>query len=329
VEEFVSALRNGEVTATGSPLDVDGRVSLTPMQFLDISLDYTSDDWRFTPKPSKGSGGFREVLVPTGEVLKRWRPLPPPMPKGLPQVLRPDHAGYMTVFHALLWIATQGGMDDFDPVDATRWQQAFGALLPALSSGQVPLTGIGSRGREVVEPHVLADCRFEPPLGAAPEGLNFGTDLYLRSSLYIDDVHWRGGFDDALMVGLSVKWGRLMVPSDAVAARWPFSLAVPQQTGAPGRPTSMHHVQREFTRTAEAGELEATLRAESRILAGWLVRAHPNAVPLTPKAIENKLRGRDLALRAVHRRALLQEVPHPAGGRVQGPAAEQRQRSRW
>ena len=35
--------------------------------------------------------------------------------------------------------------------------------------------------------------------------------LFLRSYPYLDDEHWRGGFDDALVNRRGTRWSRLMV----------------------------------------------------------------------------------------------------------------------
>jgi hypothetical protein len=122
--------------------------------------------------------------------------------------------------------------------------------------------------------------------------------IYLRSYPYLDEEHWRGGFDDALMNRSGIKWDRLMVAKDDVREQWSFKLSRPGRTGAPGRPTSMHIVLEELERRGLAGEIEAGVRAEAAALAKWFSAAYPGAPPLTAKTIENRIRSRFRALKA-------------------------------
>ena len=65
---------------------------------------------------------------------------------------------------------------------------------------------------------------------------------------------------------------------------------IPNTTGAPGRPTSMHLVESEFHRRAEEGLIASTLVEESKQLSEWLKRTYPKAPPATPKTIRNRSR---------------------------------------
>ena len=62
------------------------------------------------------------------------------------------------------------------------------------------------------------------------------------------------------------------------------------ETGAPGRPSSMHLIKPEFQRRADAGLLEKSLNKESQALVAWLNATHPAMPPLTPKTVANNLR---------------------------------------
>jgi hypothetical protein len=62
------------------------------------------------------------------------------------------------------------------------------------------------------------------------------------------------------------------------------------QTGAPGRPTSMHLVEAEYRARWDRGEAKTSIGAEAELLAEWLQKKHPDAPPLTPKTIANRLR---------------------------------------
>ena len=136
----------------------------------------------------------------------------------------------MTVFHALLWIATSGGTERFAPDDGDRWQKAFDMLLPELASGHVALTGERLGERAVIHPYVLAACRFAPPFGAMPAGLLHATDLYLRSYPYIDEEHWRAASTTpwwwACRSAGRGSWSRRTLSSQA----WPFGSDMPTMT---------------------------------------------------------------------------------------------------
>jgi hypothetical protein len=66
--------------------------------------------------------------------------------------------------------------------------------------------------------------------------------------------------------------------------------SVSDRTGAPGRPTSRHLVEREFRRRAEADDVCDTLRKEALTLSRWLETAHPGYAPMRPKTVENCIR---------------------------------------
>ena len=89
-----------------------------------------------------------------------------------------------------------------------------------------------------------------------------------------------------------------MVLKSEVAHHWPFSLAqasgktpvTTYQSGAPGRPTSMHLVEVEFRARWDRGEAETSIGAEAQMLSEWLQKEHRDAPQLTAKAIANRLR---------------------------------------
>jgi hypothetical protein len=63
------------------------------------------------------------------------------------------------------------------------------------------------------------------------------------------------------------------------------------RTGAAGRPTSMHLIEREMRSRAANGHLALTLSEETEILSQWLSDAHPDMPPVKPKSMGNSLRG--------------------------------------
>jgi hypothetical protein len=63
----------------------------------------------------------------------------------------------------------------------------------------------------------------------------------------------------------------------------------PIATGAPGRPTSMHLVERELDRRIAAGDSWPNKTSAAQELSDWLRLNHKYAPQLTPKTIRNKL----------------------------------------
>lgn len=70
------------------------------------------------------------------------------------------------------------------------------------------------------------------------------------------------------------------------------------ETGAPGRPSSMHLVVLKLRERAKAGRLETTVKGEAAALAAWFKANHPDKAPPTAKTIENNIRAEYRHLRA-------------------------------
>jgi hypothetical protein len=66
--------------------------------------------------------------------------------------------------------------------------------------------------------------------------------------------------------------------------------ALPERTGAPGRPTSMHLIRAEYHARWERGEVLDSIGEEAEALSRWLMNTHPTAPSPTPKTIANNLR---------------------------------------
>ncbi|MHB2166476.1 hypothetical protein [Alsobacter sp. R-9] len=287
--QLMDRLRLGTLTATGVPLPDGPRQYISQVEWIDLDIDTDSEDDRFHRMGAAGTGSYGFVLVPRNHVVRFWKPGPPPMIHDLPTVVRPDGPGFMTVFHALLWLATSGGRETVEIGDTSRWQMAFELLMPQIASGHIPLTGERDGVREVIPALTVAACRFVGPFVGVPSDLTNGSDLYLRSQPYAGDEQWRNGFDDALLVGQQERWTRLMVPKEKVAEIWPFDLAVPRRTGAPGRPTSMDLIRSEFDRRVAEGILEERVGKEAAALRDWLQRTHEGALVPTVKTIRNNI----------------------------------------
>lgn len=71
----------------------------------------------------------------------------------------------------------------------------------------------------------------------------------------------------------------------------------PEIKRARGRPTSRHLVMAELEHRGKEDELKMTLREEAEHLMNWLSDAHPDAVPIKRKTIENYARKRFRAMK--------------------------------
>jgi hypothetical protein len=70
----------------------------------------------------------------------------------------------------------------------------------------------------------------------------------------------------------------------------PVATVMTFTTGTPGRPTSKHLVEAEAKRRFDIDEVPETLADFASSLSDWLKKSHPQAAPMTKKAIENAFR---------------------------------------
>jgi hypothetical protein len=117
-------------------------------------------------------------------------------------------------------------------------------------------------------------------------------------------VIWTGlCFDRKQLVAASVTGGGTGINANATLTQADATLSAsaslqpqpalavtPLVTGAPGRPTSMHLVEREYRDRWQRGEAKTGIGAEAKALAEWLRTEHPDAPQLKPKTIANRLR---------------------------------------
>jgi hypothetical protein len=296
-ESLWCCLREGMIRATGVGLESGKRAEIAAIEWAELKPFETEngcDEVRLAPFGT----GYRQVELPSKGVRLIW-PEPKP-PVSLPDVMPPEGDGYMPLFFAALWIATTGGTIGFNPQEESIWRHAFGELLATIASERVRVIGTKEGSRLPVPAYLFADCGVDHPYADASMEIMMSEELYLRSYPYIDEEHWRRGFDDSLINRHGNHWSRLIVSKEDVRARWPFHLPTARASGAPGRPTSMQLVLDEFERRALA-DLEATVTAEAERLAHWLAATHPTAPKLTAKTIRNKIASRFRELRAARK----------------------------
>jgi hypothetical protein len=207
----------------------------------------------------------------------------------LPELMKPDGAGYMPLYCAAQWIATHGGTLEIDPSDERVWHEAFRELLNRIASEEVNVIGVRDSVTEQVSGIHFASCSVDYPFSEPSLDLILSEELCLVSRAYIDDKHWRNGCDDSLQHKGGARWRRLAVLKADVARCWPFAAALDHRTGAPGRPSAMHVVEEEHRARWARGEAQSSISAEAAYLSQWLTNTHPTMPRVTAKTIRNRL----------------------------------------
>ena len=210
-------------------------------------------------------------------------------PNRLPEPVKPDGAGYMALYCAAQWIATRSGTLEINPLDEGLWREAFKDLLDRIASEDVKVVGVRNGVTENISGIHFASCLVAYPFSDTRLVLILSEELCLFSRPYLDDEHWRGGFDDSLEDRRGARWRRLMVLKADVARYWPFAEALDHRTGAPGRPSAMYLVEEEYRARWARGEAHSRIGAEADYLSQWLANTHPTIPRVTTKTIRNRL----------------------------------------
>jgi hypothetical protein len=191
----------------------------------------------------------------------------------LPELVKPDGSGYMPLYCAAQWIVTRGGTLEINPLDEALWREAFKDLLDHIASKDVKVVGMREGATETVSGRLFASCSVNYPFSDL-RYLIFSKELCLFSRPYLDDEHWRGGFDDSLEVRGRARWRRLMVHKADVARCWPFAAAASETGGGNGPPT--HTLAARPTQLGERTPRKQPLRERAQRA---LDELYPNGVP--------------------------------------------------
>ncbi len=293
LKKLYVAFAHGEVSVRATELGTLRRVKIPPAAWPEMKWIEEKGGW-LVPR-SSGTESYVDVTLESKDVLAAW-PRDREAVARLPEAVPPTGAGYMPLSSAVQWIATSGGSKTIDLNDRAPWDAAFRELLDQIASGEVTATGVRRGRRSRIDAETFANIPFEHAFGSP--SLAFASEVYLHACPYLDEEHWRGGFDDRLVLGLADECRLLTVSRRDVAKLWPFGLhvedlsSVPLRSGAPGKPTSMHLVEEEFLRRHEADEIAPKVSQEAAYLEGWLRSSYPKHPRLTAKAIANHLSGR-------------------------------------
>lgn len=289
--ELWKMLRRGCVRATGVDCASGERVDipLDDWQDLEATQEGETDVLRSMARYPHGPR-FTDVLIEAKSIRQLW------LPKFEAQysdilLIAPDGDGYMSLFSAAHWIATRGGAETAAP-DFESWRSAYGALLEKVVAGKIEIIGTNNAGPPAsIEGHVFADCQIAYPFEDTDDELMLGNELVLVSRPYIDEDHWRSGFDDSLCNCKGPCWTRIRALKDDVLALWPFiSDKASYRSGNPGRPSSKEIVLAEYRVRCERGEMGTSQRSDAKKLQQFLREKHPNAPPASWQAIEAYIR---------------------------------------
>ena len=298
-----AALSQNEVQAAGIDTATNLRTPIPDHAWLDLTTieERGRDVLRFRePRGGLSSRGYDDVVFRRQNILAMWQPRRPEVCEGdVSSQIRPDEGtGYMPLYCAAHWIATKGSTLQIDPLDLEVWKSPFSQLLSRISSDEVAVTGLRKGQRKKIKGHIFAGISVDYLFADTPDELLLSSKLYLSSCHYVDDEHWRKRFNDSLQTRYGRKWSHLMVLKSDVLRHWPFSspenensiILLATKTGAPGRPSSMHLVEREYRARGDRGDTKASIGEEAKVLSEWLRSTHPDAPRLTPKTIANRLR---------------------------------------
>ena len=137
-----------------------------------------------------------------------------------------EGSGYMPLTPVAYWIATNGGTKSVDLADQAAWKPAFDEILSHIASNDVQIIGQNSDGmNEKIDGLLFAGLRVSYPYQDTPSELLFGSEPYIESFPFIDDEHWRKGFNDKLVPPRGGKrgWSRLQVKKEDVRRIWRFA----------------------------------------------------------------------------------------------------------
>lgn len=295
VLELRSLLAAGTLTARAVDAHTLERVDLSEKAWRDFELiEQDHRDMLIEHRWHRGSRCYRDITVANVKVRELW-PAEINCEEARVAALSPDGIGYMPLYSAARWIATQGEPAAPEP-EAEAWRAAYDDLLERISASDVEVVGSAEGLKERLDGFKFAGCKIGYPFDAAPDCPQLDNDLVLVSRPYVDDECWSSGCDDSLRNRLGTRWSKLMVRKQDVASIWPFGLTADDRdgpayrTGAPGRPTPICLVRQEFDARYQRGKTLETLMEECKLLSEHLAKNYPHVPHLKPKTIANNLR---------------------------------------
>jgi hypothetical protein len=165
----------------------------------------------------------------------------------------------------------------------TALAQAQQEMIAAVREERLELLGHEAKGDGQSDPSAVAK-RIDGVLFLGPRTIDLDGWVREDSQLSVDEwAGYRGPYFD-----------RLHFRTREVMALWPERLpadnSVSGRTGAQGRPTSRHLVEREFQRRVDRNAVLSFLKDEAQALSNWLTVNHPGFPPMTRKTVESCIR---------------------------------------
>jgi hypothetical protein len=153
------ALRGSCFDVTGIDQRAGERVSIPAEQWRDLEWfeERGRDVVRADDIRLNGGARCQDVTVPMRSVVGLWPSGPKPKLQ-LPDLVKPEGAGYMPLYCAAHWIATEGGVIAIDPDDQEMWKKAFDILLSQVASEEVNVVSKVGRSRSppIISPIVAS-----------------------------------------------------------------------------------------------------------------------------------------------------------------------------
>jgi hypothetical protein len=302
IDDAITKLRNAlgdnATQATGIRTDTRERAVIPDYEWRDLEFfeERGRDVVRFRDGRLVSARGYDEVTFRRKHIMAIWQvTLLDQRGATLPEIMRPTGPGHMPLYCAVQWIATKGGTISFEPSYAPVWDRAYAELLARISSDEVTITGLRHGIREKLQGHLFASIVVDHTFGNTSIDLILGDELHLQSYVYIDDEHWRNGFDDSLRDRAGIQWSQIMVRKSDIARWWPFDTSgtTPEtHSGAPGRPSVMHLIEAEYDRRKGRGEIAGGIGKVAAELAAWAKVTYPDYRTPGAGAIENALRSK-------------------------------------
>jgi hypothetical protein len=290
------ALSEQALESSGVSFKTGERVRIPEEEWdeLEIVTEGNRDVLRFRNRRGPAKAGYNDIKLKRASVVALWPPRKnDKLAAELPKAMSPFEPGHMPLYFAAQWIATRGGVANIVPKDLPIWEKAYAQLLARISSNEVTVTGCSGGQRNKLDGYLFASMPIDYPFAQRDIDLTLGEDLHLVSYPYIDEEHWRNGFDDSLRDRSGTRWSQLMVMKSEIARYWPFERERnPSEThsGGAGRPSAMHLVEAEYDRRRALGELHGRIGAVAADLERWIKGAHPGLRTPTAATIANVLR---------------------------------------
>ncbi|WP_157962047.1 hypothetical protein [Acuticoccus kandeliae] len=297
-----AALRRGAVMATAVDGHSEEHTRIPPSEWE--HLKPTTENGRDVLMdrdvfPSRSC--YQNVLLEAVAIRRIWsaRVELPEMP---PPMRSPAEGGYIPLFCAAQWIATQGASTDVD-WSPDPWRVAYSQLFARIYSGEVEVIGTQNDATERIEGYQLAGIRIVYPFECHSFlGVPAGGPATLVSCPDLGQPDWSSGAGDSICNQDGPVWSTIMVRAEHIARHWafdqPFAGHNPlTHSGFAGRPTTKHLVQAEFTRRCENGLASRKLAREAEQLLDWLTAHHRDVPAPTVKTIRNNIRDQHRAYR--------------------------------